>query len=98
MSALASWRCVMTSAPIGMIVQAGEMTVPHAGTLVPDAGRVADMAGKRFDPEQALQAAMQVFWTRGYEQASAQELVEAMRVNRGSWYATFGSKADLYRL
>ncbi len=56
------------------------------------------MAVKRFDPEQALQAALQVFWTRGYEQASAQELVEAMRINRGSWYATFGSKADLYRL
>lgn len=56
------------------------------------------MAGKRFDPEVALESALQLFWSRGYQQASAEDLVEAMGVNRGSWYATFGSKADLYRL
>lgn len=51
---------------------------------------------KSFDPEQALESALQLFWTNGYEQTSMQDLVEAMGINRGSLYDTFGDKRQLY--
>lgn len=52
---------------------------------------------KAFDPEEALEAALQLFWTKGYEQTSMQDLVDAMGINRGSLYDTFGDKHRLYR-
>jgi TetR/AcrR family transcriptional repressor of nem operon len=51
---------------------------------------------KEFDEEQALQAAMEVFWKRGYDNASCSELLNAMGINAGSMYATFGDKQTLY--
>jgi TetR/AcrR family transcriptional repressor of nem operon len=51
---------------------------------------------KEFDCEEALQKAMEVFWSRGYEAASIQDLVEHMGINRQSLYDTFGDKHALY--
>lgn len=53
---------------------------------------------KSFDPDVALESALQLFWTKGYEQTSMQDLVDAMGINRGSLYDTFGDKHQLYRL
>ena len=51
---------------------------------------------KEFDEKKALQAAMEVFWKRGYHNASCDELLDAMGINAGSMYATFGGKRALY--
>jgi TetR/AcrR family transcriptional repressor of nem operon len=51
---------------------------------------------KEFDRDEALQKAMEVFWSRGYEAASIQDLVGHMGINRQSLYDTFGDKHALY--
>lgn len=44
-----------------------------------------------------MTAALQVFWTRGYEGASMAELTEAMGITKPSLYACFGNKESLFR-
>ncbi|MGI8647350.1 MAG: TetR family transcriptional regulator [Acidimicrobiales bacterium] len=51
---------------------------------------------KEFDPGVALDAAMELFWRRGYEATSTADLVAHLGVARASLYATFGGKHDLY--
>lgn len=51
---------------------------------------------KQFDPDDVLAKAMDVFWERGFEATSVQNLVDAMGINRFSLYETFGDKHALY--
>ena len=51
---------------------------------------------KEFDQDEALHKAMEVFWSRGYEAASIQDLIMHMGINRQSLYDTFGDKHALY--
>ncbi|MGW8763296.1 TetR/AcrR family transcriptional regulator [Streptomyces sp. NPDC055815] len=51
---------------------------------------------KEFDPEAALQAALELFWARGYEATTMSDLVEHLGIGRASIYATFGNKHELY--
>ena len=51
---------------------------------------------KAFDPEVALDAAMETFWLKGYDGTSLDDLTAAMGINRPSLYATFGCKKQLF--
>ncbi|MBC2731271.1 MULTISPECIES: TetR/AcrR family transcriptional regulator [unclassified Thiobacillus] len=49
-----------------------------------------------FDPDAALDAAMQVFWRNGYENTSMQDLLEVMQISKSSLYQAFGGKQALF--
>ena len=51
---------------------------------------------RQFDRDEALERAMQQFWTHGYEATGLRELLPAMQIGRQSLYDTFGSKQQLY--
>jgi len=51
---------------------------------------------REFAVEETLDKALQVFWDKGYEAASMNDLVDAMGIQRASLYHAFGSKAELY--
>lgn len=52
-----------------------------------------------FDREEALEAAMHLFWARGYDGATLEELLRVMGgITPPSLYHAFGSKQELYKL
>ncbi|MGP3638497.1 TetR/AcrR family transcriptional regulator [Streptomyces sp. 24-1644] len=51
---------------------------------------------RQFNEEQAVAAACGVFWAKGYEAASTQDLCEATGLGRSSIYNTFRSKNALF--
>ena len=52
---------------------------------------------KQYDEDTALQAAGQVFWTKGFSATSLEDLSEAKVMNRPSIYRAFGDKEAIYR-
>jgi len=49
---------------------------------------------KEFNPDEAIEKAMQVFWHKGYEATSMEDLLTAMDLNRGSLYDTLAINAN----
>jgi TetR/AcrR family transcriptional repressor of nem operon len=53
---------------------------------------------RTFDIDEAVDRAMDLFWQRGFEATSTEDLVDGLGIARGSLYKAFGSKEALYAL
>jgi TetR/AcrR family transcriptional repressor of nem operon len=51
---------------------------------------------REFNEDQVTEALMEVFWEKGYQAASMQDLVAATGLLKGSLYGAFGDKQALY--
>ncbi len=51
---------------------------------------------RSFDEKDALEKATQVFWSKGYDGATIDDLVAEMGVGRPSLYAVFGDKRTIF--
>jgi len=56
---------------------------------------VASGRKKSFGENTALNAAMEVFWQKGYVGASLTDLTTRMGINKPSMYSSFGNKEAL---
>ncbi|MEM7520291.1 MAG: TetR/AcrR family transcriptional regulator, partial [Pseudomonadota bacterium] len=53
---------------------------------------------REFEPDEAIENAMEVFWQHGYEGASLPDLLAGMGLTRGSIYKAFKDKKNLFLL
>lgn len=51
---------------------------------------------KTFQPENVLNRAMYLFWEKGYDNTSLNDLLKVMGISRQSMYDTFGDKKQLF--
>jgi len=49
-----------------------------------------------FDPNEAMETAMYVFWEKGYDGASLDDLLQATNISKSSFYNSYGNKSNLF--
>jgi TetR/AcrR family transcriptional repressor of nem operon len=52
---------------------------------------------KEFDEDELLEKAASLFWQKGYNATSAQDLVDCLGINRSSIYNTYTDKRTLFK-
>lgn len=52
----------------------------------------------KFDREDVIAKATQLFWQKGFQATSTRDLQQAVNMRPGSMYAAFGGKGDIYQL
>ncbi len=51
---------------------------------------------KEFDDNDKLLIARNLFWEKGYNNTSLNDLIDKLKINKSSFYNTFGSKHELF--
>ncbi|MFD2968754.1 TetR/AcrR family transcriptional regulator [Sphingobacterium bambusae] len=51
---------------------------------------------KEFDYDEKLISVRNLFWEKGYNATSMNDLVDTLKINRSSLYLTYGSRHDLF--
>jgi TetR/AcrR family transcriptional regulator, transcriptional repressor for nem operon len=51
---------------------------------------------REFDIDEAVRRAMQIFWDRGFHDASLPDLLAGMKLSKGSFYKAFGDKKSVF--
>lgn len=87
--AMASWQSLTSASTAAPTAQSAVISSPSRSTE--NRGRP-----REFSETDALGAALEVFWRRGYEGSSLTDLTEAMGITRPTLYATFGNKESLF--
>ncbi len=50
-----------------------------------------------YDPEEAVEIATSLFWSQGYEATTLNDLLNATKISKSSFYYAFGSKYELFQ-
>src|SRR5690349_10061697 len=66
--------------------------IPPVTGITPRGGHMAIGRPREFDPDRVEDAAMRLFWARGFDGVSISDVSDATGVNRRSIYAEFDSK------